>query len=133
MQVIAFDPGKNVGVAVVSSAGELLEHRIVDLAAVPGLTIPAGARVVVGGGTGSRRLAAALRLAGHEPEVVDETSTTIEARLLYYLHHPPRGLARLLPPGMRAPPVPLDDFAAYAIALRFLAVEAEAGRHAEPG
>lgn len=126
MLIVAFDPGKNVGVAYVSQAGELLDHLIVELDAVPALAVPAGAQVVVGGGTGSRKLAATLRAVGHEPEVIDEASTTIEARVLYYLHNPPRGLTRLLPRGMRSPPVQLDDFAAYAIALRWLTVQAKA-------
>jgi hypothetical protein len=30
---------------------------------------------------------------------------------------------RLVPPGMRAPPRPIDDYAAYAIALRWLGVQ----------
>lgn len=129
MAIVAFDPGRNVGVAYVSQDGELLEHRIVELRDVPLLDLPRSAAVVVGGGTGRRQLVAALRTAGHDPVVVDERSTTLEAKDLYYQRHPPRGWVRLLPRGMRTPPVPLDDYAAYAIALRWLA---EQGRP-EPG
>lgn len=119
--VIAFDPGRNIGYARVSDDGRLLEHGIVDLARVDGVAIPAGVRVVVGDGTGSRALQARLRARGTSFEVHDERGTSLEGRRLYLREHPPRGLGRLLPPGMRSAPGPIDDYAAYALALRVLA------------
>ncbi|HZJ09012.1 MAG TPA: hypothetical protein VFD39_04905 [Trueperaceae bacterium] len=133
MLIVALDPGKNVGVAYVSAAGELLANRIVDVDSVAELDVPPHAHIVVGGGTGGRKLAMTLRAAGLDPEVVDERSTSIEARELYYRHNPPRGLTRLLPTGMRSPPVPLDDYAAYAIALRWLALRAETATSNDAG
>lgn len=119
--IVAFDPGRNIGIAFVAGTG-VLEHRaIIDSAGLASLDLPLGATVVVGDGTGSRELLRALRAAGHEPTVVGERSTTIEARSLYFRDHPARGWQRLLPVGMRSPPVPIDDYAAYAIALRWLA------------
>lgn len=119
--IVAFDPGRNVGVAFVDASGRLLRHEIVTLASVDRLELPAGAVVVVGGGTGGRVLRERLEALGHTVETAAEEGTSLEARTLYFRDHPPRGWARLLPEGMRSPPVPIDDYAAYAIALRWLA------------
>lgn len=107
--------------AFVDASGRLLRHGIVTLASVDRLELPAGAVVVVGGGTGSRALRERLAALGHTVETAAEEGTSLEARALYFRDHPPRGWARLLPAGMRSPPVPIDDYAAYAIALRWLA------------
>ncbi len=107
--------------AFVDASGRLLRHEIVTLASVDRLELPAGAVVVVGGGTGSRALRERLVALGHTVETAAEEGTSLEARTLYFRDHPPRGWARLLPEGMRSPPVPIDDYAAYAIALRWLA------------
>jgi len=53
--------------------------------------------------------------------VVGEKSTTLEARNLYFRDHPASWWQRLVPVGMRSPPRHIDDYAAYAIALRWLA------------
>jgi hypothetical protein len=124
--LVAFDPGRNVGVAFVSAAGELLRKAVVSPEEAASLELPAGATVLVGDGTGSEALVAALRRAGHDPVVVPEEGTTLEAKALYYRDNPPRLLARLVPPGMRSPGRPLDDYAAYAIALRYLAAAGQA-------
>ena len=118
--LVAFDPGRNVGVAYVSPAGELLRAAVVPPEDVTAVEVPPGATVLVGDGTGSAAVVAALRSAGHEPVLVPEEGTTLEARELYFRDHPPGLLMRLLPRGMRWPGRPLDDYAAYAIALRHL-------------
>ncbi len=120
-QVVAFDPGRNVGVAWVDADGVARRLAILTETDVRDLVLPFGARILIGDGTGSHELAAVLRGRGIEPEPVDETGTSLEARLLYFRDHPPAGVARLLPPGMRSPPRIIDDYAAYAIALRWLA------------
>ena len=84
------------------------------------LELPPNGIVLVGDGTGSGAVVEQLRARGLEPTLVDERGTTLAARELYFRDHPPRGLSRLLPPGMRAPHRPIDDYAAYAIALRWL-------------
>ncbi len=117
---MAFDPGRNVGVAFVSDDGTLLDRGIVTPDAVAGVRIPEGAQVVVGDGTGASALVSQLREAGHEPVLVEEEGTTLEARRHYFRDNPPGFLARLVPEGMRSPGVPIDDYAAYAIALRYL-------------
>ncbi len=124
--LVAFDPGRNVGVAYVSDDGELLDRAIVSAEAVAGVRVPEGAMVVVGDGTGATALVTALRAAGHEPVMVAEDGTTLEAKRLYYQANPPGLLARLVPFGMRSPGVLLDDYAAYAIAMRYLAMSATA-------
>jgi hypothetical protein len=125
--VIAFDPGLRIGVAWVAPDGRLLRHEVVDAAALATYPIPAGARVVLGDGTGSRALGAELGARGIVHELVDEHGSSEEARGLYWRDNPPRGLARLVPLGLRPPPRALDDYAAYAIALRALARRSHEG------
>jgi len=119
--LVAFDPGRNVGVAFVSPDGALVRAEVVTPEEAPGLALPAGATVLVGDGTGSASLVKALRSAGHDPVLVPEEGTTLEAKELYFRDHPPGLLMRLVPRGLRWPGRQLDDYAAYAIALRYLA------------
>ncbi len=118
--IIGLDPGKNLGVAFVSEDGQLERGEIVlgeELAFYP---FPAGAQIVVGGGTGSARVQEVLRKRGLSFVVVDEKDTSLRARELYFKHHPPPFWMRLLPRGLWSPPRPIDDYAAYAIVLRYL-------------
>ena len=116
------DPGRNLGVALVSADGALLEAHVLTPDELDRLVALArrAPRVAVGDGTGSAHVAAALASAGVEFVVVDETGTSLEARTLYFERNPARGLLRLLPTGLRLPPVPTDAYAAWAIALRAL-------------
>lgn len=117
---MAFDPGMNLGVAFVSPDGELRGRRIVTPAELAGIELPAGARLLVGDGTGSAAVLKLLAERGLSAELVPEEGTSLEARGLYFQANEPRWWARLVPVGMRVPPEPIDDFAAYAIALRWL-------------
>ena len=47
---------------------------------------------------------------------VEEAYTSERARRRYFAENPPRGLARLIPAGMRTPPVPVDDWVAVLLA-----------------
>ena len=82
------------------------------------------AAVIIGDGTTSREFSGYVRerVAGWDCEVlaVDERNTTLEARSLYWKVHRPGFWLRLLPEGMRVPERVLDDFAAWAVALRGL-------------
>lgn len=118
--IVAIDPGKHVGVAFVSPQGELGWHTITDLVGLTGLTLPADSTVIVGNGTGARHVTNVLQARGTTYQLVEEHNTSLEARQLYFATHPAKGWQRLLPPGMRSPNVLIDDYAAYAIALRFL-------------
>lgn len=100
--------------------GELLRGFVIAPEELPTVELPPGATFLVGAGTGAKLVVRALAERGITPELVEEAGTSLAARDLYFAANPPRGLARLVPRGMLAPPVPIDDFAAYAIALRWL-------------
>lgn len=78
-------------------------------------------RLLIGAGTGAKRLLTQLRAwFPHAAwELVGEYQTTLRARELYFQYHPPRGWRCLLPKGMRVPPEPYDDYAALAIILQY--------------
>lgn len=118
--ILALDPGFNLGAAWVRPDGSLERLALLRAEDADRVELPARGPVLVGDGTGSGELVARLRARGATPLVVDERDTTLIARELYFRDHPPRGLQRLLPPGLRSPPRNLDDYAAYAIALRWL-------------
>lgn len=121
--VLAFDPGKNLGAAWVGFDRHVVRQAILAAADLERLVLPPRAVILVGDGTGSRAVVERLERRGARPLLVDERGTTLDARGLYFRDHPPRGLLRLLPPGMRVPPRSIDDYAAVAIALRWLASE----------
>jgi len=110
--VLAFDPGHNVGAAWVRRDGTALRLAILALPDLDQMIVPPDAVVLVGDGTGSGAVVQRLRARGVAPTLVDERETTLVARGLYFRDHPPHGLLRLLPPGMRTPPRQIDDYAA---------------------
>lgn len=129
MRVLAIDPGTHkAGVVVVDIEGTqyTIQHRaIVEIDPLiehlQGLVSRyQPERFLVGKGTGSRALM--RRLQAQFPQVswemVEERNTTLQARELYFRHHPPRGWRRWLPKGLRIPPEPYDDYAALALALQ---------------
>jgi len=75
---------------------------------------------VVGDGTCGGELAASLEEQDFGCPIlrVDERGTTLEARTLYWRLHSPSWWQRLLPRTLWVPPRPLDDLAAWAIAMR---------------
>ena len=118
--VVGLDPGKNIGVAFVNAKEKLVYRTIITLEELRGLELPPGITIVVGNGTGSDKVQEVLRERGKAFALMDERDTTLEGRELYFQANPPRGLLKLIPEGMRSPPRLIDDYAAYAIALRFL-------------
>jgi hypothetical protein len=130
--LIGIDPGRRIGVAWVGEDGSLQRSAIVSLDALRDLPLRAAA-VVVGDGTGSDEIAALLVARAVAFHWIDETGTSEEGRRLYWRSHPPRGLLRFVPEGFRVPPRDVDDFAAYAIALRFLARNRVASDESAPG
>lgn len=119
--ILAFDPGKNIGVAQVSLTGQLLHHEIIGFERLNDYPIPKEAHILIGQGTGAKRITDLLDRLQYRYQLIDETGTSLEARQLYFKDHPPKGLWRLLPQSLRSPPELIDDYAAYAIALRHLA------------
>lgn len=120
MVIIGIDPGKRIGVAWVHEDGRLEQASILSLADLEQLALSPQACVVVGDGTGSQIVQRTLSERQVAFTLVDERDTTLKARVLYFAAHPPVGLRRLLPRGLWFPPRPIDDYAAYAIALRYL-------------
>lgn len=120
-KIVALDPGRNIGVAFVASDGTLGFHQVLSLTQLKTLTLPEQATVLIGDGTGSEALQALLAERGVRYELVDEWGSSLTARTLYFRDHPPKGLQKLVPPGMRTPPELIDDYAAYALALAYLA------------
>ena len=118
--VLAIDPGRHIGVAWVSAQGELLKHEITDVSGLKHLGLPADVTIVVGNGTGVQHVTRVLHDRNLTYTLIEEHGTSLEARNLYFRDNPPRGWLRLLPKGLRAPSVLVDDYAAYAIALRYL-------------
>ncbi|HYK54501.1 MAG TPA: hypothetical protein VEV38_13335 [Candidatus Eremiobacteraceae bacterium] len=76
--------------------------------------------ICIGHATGSDAIVALCvsRWPSIERRVVDETNTTLEARRLYYIDHPPKGLWRFIPRGLLVPKEPLDAYAAQLIVNR---------------
>jgi len=116
--VVAIDPGKNIGIAYVSAEGKLLKSHIISLEELKRYDFPDDVTVVVGNGTGSQKIANIVNRL--EPILIDEKNTSLIARDLYFRDNPVRGLRRLIPIGLRSPGRLIDDYAAYAIALRYL-------------
>lgn len=97
-----------------------MQKHIISLSDCSSFPFPLKATLVLGNGTGSKQVKKKLQQRGLDLVVVDETGTTLEARQLYFIDNPPKGFLFLLPQGLRLPPKYLDDYAAYAIALRYL-------------
>jgi len=121
--VVGVDPGRNVGLAWVDAQGALLRAEVVSEADLEHLEVAPEVAVALGSGTGSRAARARLEAAGRVVTLVDERATTEEGRRLYWRSRPARGWLRCLPVGLRPPPAAIDAYAAYAIALRWLAAE----------
>ncbi len=131
--VLGLDPGTDkCGVALLAGDRSVLYQSVVSPEALPG-TITALqerfdiARVAIGDRTGSAEIARQLTEAGVELPIerTSEAMTSLLARRRYWQDNPPRGLARLIPLGLRVPPRPVDDYAAVIIAERLLEEEAQ--------
>jgi hypothetical protein len=110
-----------VGLAWVAEDGRLLHVAVVDVAELDRLEVPVGTSIALGDGTGSSAVRARLARTGCPVDLIDERATSEEGRALYWRDRPARGVRRLVPVGFRPPPELLDGYAAYAIALRWLA------------
>ena len=124
--VLAIDPGRDkCGIAVLSPQGDVLLHEIVPTGAletrVSELAAEYAPRIIMGDGTTSAAAKARIEALVGAVTLVDEYRTTEEGRRLYWAENPPSGWRRLMPRGLLTPTVPVDDFAAVALARRFLA------------
>lgn len=130
--VVAVDPGtEKTGIAVVERPGRVVHKeiaptgmaaaRIAEYAKAYGAS-----KLVVGDRTSSKKMLRALEESGALAAVdsivfVDEHLSSLEARRRYLVEHVPRGLARLIPLGLRTPPEPYDDYVAVILAERHFA------------
>lgn len=145
--LLALDPGKDkFGWAFVTQGGDLLASGIIprprleelldgllagDLGQLSGtirerrgggVHLPPPGKILLGSGTARSLLEDALTARGRDYTLVDEAYTTLEARPLFWKLHPPGFFMKWIPQGLRVPPRPIDDLAAWALALRFLRV-----------
>ena len=130
MTVLGIDPGRDKCGLAVCEPGRVLARTIVPPAEVPRLAVAWAAEyhvdaIVVGAGTGSKEIMAALaglRASGRLPAVTaeGERDSTLDARRRYFEEHPPRGWRRLVPRSFQVPPEPYDDYAAAVIADTYL-------------
>lgn len=131
--ILAIDPGSDkTGMALVEEDGRLRWKAVMPSSAVPDKAARLAAEgvraVVMGNGTRHRemraRVEAALAAAGcvRAVELVDEKYTTEMGKARYLADHPPKGLARLLPQGMRTVSEPVDDYVAWIIGQIYLGV-----------
>ncbi len=127
--VLAIDPGQDkCGVAVLAEDGVIIDQRVLSPTAVSEFIRRETAEreiqaIVLGNGTRSRDMANQLKQEGipnHLIHLLDETNTTIEGRLRFFAHHPPRGWRRFIPRGLLTPEREYDDFAAIILAERYL-------------
>ncbi|HEY6104315.1 MAG TPA: hypothetical protein VI007_13935 [bacterium] len=123
--VLAVDPGRGkCGLAVLDGM-RVLARAVVprdDLAEMLRdwrRQFPIG-EVIVGNRTSAEEVASVVRreLPGVPVNLSDEAGTTLEARRLYFEDHPQRGWRRIIPPGLRLPLEPYDDYAAIVLARR---------------
>ena len=125
--ILGIDPGtRKIGFAILDGGGgivvrgieppERLVERLNELLAEYPVEV-----IALGRGTNASEVGADLRALGVPIHLVDERETTLGARTLYFLEHPPRGWRRLIPRGMQLPPCPIDDYAAVLIGRRLLA------------
>ena len=135
--VLAIDPGTakcGIAVAQRAEAGrpypQVLHREVVEtprlVARVLSLlsTYPSIQRVLIGNATRGAVLLKALREAlppSLSAQPVEEAFTSQRARERYKLENPPRGLQRLIPPGLRTPPRPYDDYVALLLAEDYFA------------
>lgn len=124
--VLAIDPGREkAGIAVVSREHGTIWKRVIEASEcveqVCELAERYGAaKIVIGDRTGSDDMVNALE-EGCDLEIVcvDEHMSSMEARERYLRENPGRGIARLMPIGLRTPKEPYDDYVAEILAARY--------------
>jgi hypothetical protein len=114
---------------VVDRQGKIYEHRVVlapESVTYLGLLLEryAIARLIMGNQTTSKSWQSELEAVLPKEisiVLVDERNSSLEARDRYWQMYPPQGLKKLIPQGMRLPPVPIDDIVAILLIERYLA------------
>ncbi|CDN12307.1 MAG: pre-16S rRNA-processing nuclease YqgF [Richelia sp.] len=127
--ILGFDPGRDkCGVAVMGLDRQLYNHQVVTaeeaVATINTLQqkFPISL-MVMGDQTTAKKWQQLLQENLLKPVniiMVDERYTSFEARDRFWQMYPPQGLTKLLPPGMRNPPRPIDDIVAILLIERYL-------------
>ena len=123
---IAIDPGRSkCGLAVVQADGAALELQLLRpenllLQVQECLQRYPDSQILLGNGTDSVAAQKLLVPITSLLILVDERNTTLEANTLYWQNNKAGFWQKLLPVSWRSIPQPLDAYAAWAIALRFL-------------
>lgn len=127
-RILSIDPGREkCGVAVVGKEDGVLWKGVVGTAGLAPLVIDLAAvhdiqTIVIGDRTShSAAVDAITSLEARSLTIVpvDEHHSSEEARTRYWREHPPAGFWRLVPLGLRVPPVPVDDYVAVILAERY--------------
>lgn len=132
--ILAIDPGKDkTGIALVQEDGSLERKQVVHtvhfeeelMNFLDGKSFSA---CVMGNGTRhqvmQQRMETWLKKQNLSLPVtlVDEKYTTEMGEQWYWKDHPAKGFSRLIPQGMRAVPVPIDDYVAWIIGCIYLGI-----------
>lgn len=130
--IAAVDPGsEKTGMAILEEDGSLLEKQIIPTADLQKCLTEMYKQypfrhIVMGNGTNHTHLQPAAEewIQKQAPQtsfsLIDEKYTTVEGRRLYFEYTPRRGWRRFVPVSWQYPPVPVDDFVAWIIGLRYL-------------
>lgn len=140
--ILGFDPGRDkCGVALMDVNKQLHYHQVLESSKVtPTIAVLLKQFdidvVVIGDQTTSKMWKQNLTeiISETVPIVkIDERYSSLEARDRYWKMYPPQGFSRLIPPGMRIPPRPVDDIVAIILIERYLENKQEGIRNQESG
>lgn len=128
--ILGFDPGRDkCGMAVMAKENRQVHfHQVVEsakaMATLEQLCQQFPLELVVMGNLTTAKSWQQKIKSNLPPSIpivmVDERNSSLEARDRYWQMYPPRGLTKLIPPGMRIPPRPIDDIVAILLIERYL-------------
>ncbi|MDE5093088.1 MAG: pre-16S rRNA-processing nuclease YqgF [Trichodesmium sp. St11_bin5] len=127
--ILGFDPGRDkCGIAIMDKNRQLHYNQVVESAKIT-ITITKLSQqfdinlIIIGDQTTSKIWQQNLTeiISEKIPIIkIDERYSSLEARDRYWQINPPQGFVRLIPPGMRIPPKPIDDIVAIILIERYL-------------
>ncbi len=127
--ILGFDPGRDkCGIAIMDKNRQLHYHQVVESPKITTTITQLNQQfdinlIVIGDQTTSKIWQQNLtKIISEKVPIIkiDERYSSLEARDRYWQIYPPQGLVRLIPPGMRIPPKPIDDIVAIILIERYL-------------
>ena len=127
--ILGFDPGRDkCGIAIMDKNRQLHYHQVVESPKITTTITQLNQQfdinlIVIGDQTTSKIWQQNLtKIISEKVPIIkiDERYSSLEARHRYWQIYPPQGLVRLIPPGMRIPPKPIDDIVAIILIERYL-------------